>query len=260
MARAGSDTYAPPFTTGLLRPAPKGASSTGCTPCGSRKSCATPVLQKPYAPYTLLWGGKNAHSPPPTGISRLKQPRNKLNSCTLREFAEEGNGKPLEYSCLGNPMDGGAWWAAARGGRKESDTTERLHFHYTSLQKFSGASVGREPACQAGDAGSRPGEGNGSPLQYPCLENPVGRGAWRAAARGGRNSARLNNNTAEEGVGVGCPGARPTSERKWGLLPPASSGAPPASWVVQAVRGVGPPISQEGDTVGLIVNNRGRRI
>ena len=37
----------------------------------------------------------------------------------------EGNGNPLQYSCLENPMDGGAWcpW-----GRKESDTTERLPF------------------------------------------------------------------------------------------------------------------------------------
>ena len=160
-----------------------------------------------------------------------------------------------------------AWeipWTEEPGGLQPAGVaksrTRLSDFTFTSLQEFSGASVGREPACQAGDAGSRPGEGNGSPLQYPCLENPVDRGAWRAAARGGRNSARLDNNTAEEGVGVGCPGARPTSERKWGLLPPASSGAPPASWVVQAVRGVGPPISQEGDTVGLIVNNRGRRI
>ena len=36
----------------------------------------------------------------------------------------EGNGKPLQYSCLENPMDGEAWWATVHGGRKESDTTE----------------------------------------------------------------------------------------------------------------------------------------
>ena len=47
------------------------------------------------------------------------------------KFPEEGNGNPLQYSCLENPMDGGAWcpW-----GRKELDTTERVHF--TSLQCF----------------------------------------------------------------------------------------------------------------------------
>ena len=35
----------------------------------------------------------------------------------------EGNGNPLQYSCLGNAMDRGAWWAAVRGVAKESDMT-----------------------------------------------------------------------------------------------------------------------------------------
>ena len=30
----------------------------------------------------------------------------------------EGNGNPLQYSCLGNPMDGGAWWATVQGVTK----------------------------------------------------------------------------------------------------------------------------------------------
>ena len=48
------------------------------------------------------------------------------------------------------------------------------------------SSVGKESACSAGDLGSIPGlgrssrEGNGNPLQYSCLENPMDRGAWRA--------------------------------------------------------------------------------
>ena len=42
----------------------------------------------------------------------------------------EGNGNLRQYSCLENPMDGGAWWATVHGGRKESDMTERLHFHF----------------------------------------------------------------------------------------------------------------------------------
>ena len=39
----------------------------------------------------------------------------------------EGNGNLLQYSCLGNPMDRGAWWATVRGVTKESDTTEWLN-------------------------------------------------------------------------------------------------------------------------------------
>ena len=40
----------------------------------------------------------------------------------------EGNGNPFKCSCLENPRDGGAWWAAVYGGHTELDTTEQLHF------------------------------------------------------------------------------------------------------------------------------------
>ena len=39
-------------------------------------------------------------------------------------WAREGNGTPLQYSCLENPMDGGARWAAVHVVREESDMTE----------------------------------------------------------------------------------------------------------------------------------------
>ena len=40
------------------------------------------------------------------------------------EEAGEGNGNPLQHSCLENPRDGEAWWAACLWGHTESDTTE----------------------------------------------------------------------------------------------------------------------------------------
>ena len=39
----------------------------------------------------------------------------------------EGNGNPFQYSCLGNSMDRGAWWATVHGVTKESDKTEEQH-------------------------------------------------------------------------------------------------------------------------------------
>ena len=39
----------------------------------------------------------------------------------------EGNGNPLQYSCLGNPMDRGDWWATVHGVKEELDMTQRLN-------------------------------------------------------------------------------------------------------------------------------------
>ena len=55
---------------------------------------------------------------------------------------------------------------------------------------FPSSSVGKESVCNAGDPGSIPrsgrfpGEGNGNPLQYYCLENPMDRAAWQATVHG----------------------------------------------------------------------------
>ena len=57
---------------------------------------------------------------------------------------------------------------------------------------FPGSSDGKEPAYNVGDSSSipGPGEGNGNPLQYSCLENSMDRGAWWATVHG---SQRVGN-------------------------------------------------------------------
>ena len=58
------------------------------------------------------------------------------------------------------------------------------------LLSIPGGSDANQSACNAGDLGSVPesgrcpGEGNGKPLQYSCLENPMDRGAWWAIVHG----------------------------------------------------------------------------
>ena len=67
---------------------------------------------------------------------------------------------------------------------------------------FLSGSDGQEPACSAGDPGSIPGlgissaEGNGNPLQYSCLENPMYGAAWRATVHGvAKSLTRLSDFT-----------------------------------------------------------------
>ena len=68
--------------------------------------------------------------------------------------------------------------------------------------KLTNKSNGKESACNTRDPGSipasgkSPGEGNGSPPQYPCLENPMDGGAWQATVPGVKKSqTQLSNFT-----------------------------------------------------------------
>ena len=80
---------------------------------------------------------------------------------------------------------GEAWRAAIHGVAKSQ--TRLNDFHFSS---FPGDPDHKESACNAGGlglipgSGRSPGEGNGYPLQYSCLENTMNRGAWRASAHG----------------------------------------------------------------------------
>ena len=54
----------------------------------------------------------------------------------LTEADGEGSGHPLQYSCLENPMDGGAWWAAVHGVQRVGhDWVTSFTFHFHALEK-----------------------------------------------------------------------------------------------------------------------------
>ena len=61
-------------------------------------------------------GGSLVKNPPASTGDKASVPG-------LRRSLGEGNGNPLQYSCLGNSMDRGAWWATVHGVTKESDPT-----------------------------------------------------------------------------------------------------------------------------------------
>ena len=96
----------------------------------------------------------------------------------------EGNGNPLQYSCLENPMDRGAWWAAVHWVARSR----------TWLSDFTIFSL----SCT--------GEGNGNLLQCSCLENPRDGGAWWAAIYGvAQNRTRLtwlSSSSSSQNIGV----------------------------------------------------------
>ena len=108
----------------------------------------------------------------------------------LCDIVGEGNGIPLQYSCLENPMDGGAWYAAVHGVAKSrarlSDFTLTFHFSLSCI-----------------------GEGNGSPLQYSCLENPRDWGAWWAAIYGVTQSRIRLTLLSSSSSSFGRPGGSP---------------------------------------------------
>ena len=118
----------------------------------------------------------------------------------------EGNDNPLQYSCLENFMDRGAQRATVHGVTKSQTQLSmhtqqqywlsdykiepRLLRYLSSTLGFPSSSDDKASACNAGDlglipgSGRSPGEGNGNPLQYSCLENFMDRGAQQATVHG----------------------------------------------------------------------------
>ena len=82
----------------------------------------------------------------------------------LVTFNGEGNGTPLHYSCLENPMDGGAWWAAVHGVAKSrtrlSDFTFTFYFHALKREMATHSSVLAWRIPGTGEPGGLPSLGS----------------------------------------------------------------------------------------------------
>ena len=76
----------------------------------------------------------------------------------------EGNGTPLQYSCLENPMVGGAWWAAVHGvtksGTRLSDFTFTFHFHALEKEMATHSSILAWRIPRMGEPGGLPSMGS----------------------------------------------------------------------------------------------------
>ena len=107
----------------------------------------------------------------------------------------EGNGNPLQYSCLENPMDGRACWATVHGVTKSRTRLSDFTFTFNIHMGFPGGTSGKEFICQSrrhkrsgldldrdlqiSGLGRPTGGSHGNPLQYSCLEYAMDRGAWQ---------------------------------------------------------------------------------
>ena len=80
----------------------------------------------------------------------------------------EGNDNPFQCSCLENPRDRGAWWLLSLGSHRVGHDRSDLAQH----------SIRQHPLRRY------PYQGNGNPLQYSCLENPMDGGACRLQSMG----------------------------------------------------------------------------
>ena len=87
-------------------------------------------------------------------INTVKRQPTEWEKIFENHLSDKGYGNPLQYSCLANPMGGGAWWAAVHGVARSWTRLSDFIFSLSCI-----------------------GEGNGNPLQCSCLENPRDGGA-----------------------------------------------------------------------------------
>ena len=69
----------------------------------------------------------------------------------VRIAVGEGNGNPLQYSCLENPMEGGAWWATIHGvSKSQTRLSYILYFYFTLNRDYSSVFISGLPREKGG--------------------------------------------------------------------------------------------------------------
>ena len=93
----------------------------------------------------------------------------------LEQITREGNGTPLQYSCLENPMDGGAWWATVHGVVKSqtqlSNFSFTFHFHALEKEMATHSSVLAWRVPGTGEPGGLPSMGSQSRTRLKRLSS-----------------------------------------------------------------------------------------
>ena len=123
------------------------------------------------------------------------------------------HGNPLQYSCLENAMDRGAWWATVHEVTNRHDWVTKqqqqtlINQYLDERWGFPSDSVVKNSFANGGDKGSilgwgrSPGEENSNPLQYSFLGNPMDSRDWRATVHGVAKESTKQLNSNRSGVG-----------------------------------------------------------
>ena len=155
----------------------------------------------------------------------------------LMRLRGEGNGTPLQYSCLENPMDGGAWWAVVHGVAKSrtrlSDFTFTFHFHASEKEMATHSSVlaWRIP-------------GTGEPRGLPSMGLHRVRNDWGDLAAAAAAAKSLNPAALKARVSRKPQGWNQVEE-----VPPSNFPFRPR-WPCQLRRGLEPGMAAVGDRGG----------
>ena len=110
-----------------------------------------------------------------------------------RPLGEE-NGNPLQYPCLESPMNRGVWpvtvYVVTRVGHDLTTSLPPKHKLGTLLvaQRVKSLPATRETRVRSLGWEISPGERNGNPFQYSCLENPMDREVWGLQSMGSQES------------------------------------------------------------------------